>query len=98
MNDAIFPFRQPFRDNNGDVVVKKSETTIFKEAIWLNDNGRHQFSTNSETFIIEMDIKQKVGSRINQLKLEKKISITNLAWDANIASFAGNNKRKEIYQ
>lgn len=31
-----------------------------------------------------MDIKQKVGSRINQLRLEKKISITNLAWDANI--------------
>lgn len=31
-----------------------------------------------------MDIKKKVGIRINQLRLEKKISITNLAWDANI--------------
>lgn len=31
-----------------------------------------------------MDIKQKVGTRINQLRTEKKISITCLAWDANI--------------
>ena len=41
MNDAIFPFRQPFRDNNGDVVVKKSETTIFKvTTIQVVENNR----------------------------------------------------------
>lgn len=31
-----------------------------------------------------MDIKQKVGRRIDQLRTEKKLSITCLAWDANI--------------
>ena len=31
-----------------------------------------------------MDIKEKVGSRINQLRTEKKISIECLAWDSNI--------------
>lgn len=41
MNDVIFPFRQPFRDNNGDVVVKKSETTIFKvTTIQVVENNR----------------------------------------------------------
>ncbi len=31
-----------------------------------------------------MEIKQKVGTRINQLRIEKKISITSLAWDSNV--------------
>jgi len=28
MSKTLFPFRQPFRDNNGDVVIKSSETTV----------------------------------------------------------------------
>lgn len=31
-----------------------------------------------------MDIKQKVGRRINDLRIEKKLSITYLAWDSDI--------------
>lgn len=41
MSKSLFPFKQPFRDESGMVVIKRSETTIHgKTTIQVDENKR----------------------------------------------------------